>query len=95
MQQKRQALVYLLISKEAMVISKEHNGIVVEFIAGQTIAYSITLQVNGEVLLSFEDPHSQGGDIYSCIGLSGDEETVVPVLRELGRTRNRKMLGAE
>lgn len=75
-----------------MVVSKENDGVIIEFIAGQTIAYSITLQVNGELLFSFEDPHSQGGNIYSSVGLSSDKETVVSVLRKLGKTGNRKML---
>lgn len=77
-----------------MVVAKENDGVIIEFIAGQTIAYGIALQVNGEVLLSLKDPHSQSGYIYTCIRLSSDKETVVSVLRKLGREEERKKLGA-
>ena len=58
---------YLLIPKEAVVVSKENDGVVIEFIAGQTVAYSIALHVDRECILALKDPHSQGGHIYTSI----------------------------
>lgn len=66
-----------------MVVAKENDGVIIEFVAGESIANGIALEVDLVAGLPIQHTHSQRRHIYTSVRLSSYVEFILTELWEL------------